>query len=95
MLKSFIQSISPIFVALSGTRSDLLVMIRRNCQPENIDPTIQLIREVINEDVAYQKSPLDLRNQRIYAVKVVNPNHMDLQAVVSNLTRIVWSQWSS
>jgi DNA mismatch repair protein MSH4 len=45
-------------------------MIRENCLPENIGPTVQLIKEVINDDVTYQKTPLDLRNQRTYAVKV-------------------------
>jgi DNA mismatch repair protein MSH4 len=49
-------------------------MIRENCRYENIDPTIKLIAEVINEDVTFQKTPLDLRNQRTYAVKVY-PSH--------------------
>ena len=29
-----------------------------------------LIDETINEDITYQSQPLDLRNQRTYAVKV-------------------------
>lgn len=70
MLKSFVQSISPIFEALTGCRSELLVVIRENCRPENINPTKQHISEVINEDVTYSKQPIDLRNQRTYAVKV-------------------------
>jgi DNA mismatch repair protein MSH4 len=70
MLKTFVHSISPLYEALTGARSDLLAMIRENCRPENIDPTVQLIKEVINDDVTYQKTPLDLRNQRTYAVKV-------------------------
>ena len=48
----------------------MLVKIRENCRPEIINPTMKLIKEVINEDVTYQKTPLDLRNQRTYAVKV-------------------------
>jgi hypothetical protein len=71
MLKSFVQSIPALYEGLGGTQSVLLAMIRENCRAENIDPTIQLIREVINEDVTYQKTPLDLRNQRTYAVKVM------------------------
>jgi len=70
MLKTFVHSISPLYEALTGARSDLLAMIRENCRPENIDPTVHLIKEVINDDVTYQKTPLDLRNQRTYAVKV-------------------------
>ena len=71
MLKSFVESIPPLFEALAGARSDLLAMIRENCRPDLIDPTMQLIKEVINEDVTFQRTPLDLRNQRTYAVKVI------------------------
>jgi DNA mismatch repair protein MSH4 len=71
MLKSFVQSVGPLFEALAGAQSAMLVRIRENCRPDNINPTIDFIKEVINEDVTYQKTPLDLRNQRTYAVKVV------------------------
>lgn len=33
---------------------------------------MSLISNVINEDISFSKSPLDLRNQRCYAVKVGN-----------------------
>ena len=52
---------------------------------------MKLISEVINEDVTYQKSPLDLRNQRTYAVKVVflvgmsSPSLTRIQSGVSGL----------
>jgi DNA mismatch repair protein MSH4 len=70
MLKSFVQSVLPVYESLAGANSDLLIMIRENCKPEYLAPTMDLIKEVINEDVTYQKTPLDLRNQRTYAVKV-------------------------
>ncbi|KAG4433065.1 hypothetical protein IFR05_011459 [Cadophora sp. M221] len=69
MLKSFVQSITPLFEALAGARSGLLCMIRGNFQPGKLVPTIDFIKNVINDDVTYQKMPLDLRNQRTYAVK--------------------------
>ncbi|RKF76638.1 MutS protein-like protein 4 [Golovinomyces cichoracearum] len=69
MLKSFVELIPPIRDALGGARSDLLSTIRDYCCPENIERTLQFIKEVINDDVTYQKTPLDLRNQRTYAVK--------------------------
>ncbi|TQS37015.1 hypothetical protein Golomagni_02527 [Golovinomyces magnicellulatus] len=69
MLKSFVELIPPIREALGGARSDLLSTIRDNCCPDNIERTLQFIKEVINDDVTYQKTPLDLRNQRTYAVK--------------------------
>lgn len=71
MLKSFVQTVRPVYEVLTGAQSQLLVTIRESCRPDNLDPTIKLISEVINEDVTYQKAPLDLRNQRTYAVKVV------------------------
>ncbi|KAF7877597.1 hypothetical protein EAF04_001269 [Stromatinia cepivora] len=78
MLKSFAQSIGPVFESLSGARSELLVEIRNNCRPEVVNSTIQLINEVINEDVTYQKTPLDLRNQRTYAVKAGVSGFLDV-----------------
>ncbi|TVY75933.1 MutS protein-like protein [Lachnellula suecica] len=68
-LKNFVESAPKLFEALAGSHSDLLCNIRGNFRPERIDPAIQLIKEVINEDVKHQKAPLDLRNQRTYAVK--------------------------
>lgn len=74
MLKSFVQSIGPLLEAIVGARSRLLVEIKELCRPEKVQPTMQLISAVINDDVAYQKTPLDLRHQRTYAVKVTIPN---------------------
>ncbi|OAF56820.2 MutS protein msh4 [Pseudogymnoascus destructans] len=69
MLKTFVQCVGPVYEALSGARSPLLVDIRNVCRPNNITPTLKIIGEVINDDVTFQRSPLDLRNQRTYAVK--------------------------
>lgn len=63
-----------MFETLAGARSELIVQIRENLRPENIEPTIQLIAQVINADVTYMKKPIDLRNQRTYAVKVTALN---------------------
>ena len=71
MLKDFIQAMPALFEALAMARSELLFTIRENCHPGNIAPTLNLIKDVINGDVTYQKTPLDLRHQRTYAVKVV------------------------
>jgi hypothetical protein len=70
MLKNFVETAPKFFDILAGARSELLVEIQKYCNPNNLDDTVQLIKEVINDDVGYQKSPLDLRNQRTYAVKV-------------------------
>lgn len=40
------------------------------CAPEKVASVHALIDGTIHSDVSYQKQPLDLRNQRTYAVKV-------------------------
>jgi DNA mismatch repair protein MSH4 len=69
MLKHFVGSVNPIFEALTGTGSSMLGNIRELCSPENVAPIQELIDRVINEDTTYARQPLELRNQRVYAVK--------------------------
>ncbi|SMR57480.1 unnamed protein product [Zymoseptoria tritici ST99CH_3D1] len=69
MLKQFVALISPVYEALTGSRSDMLSTIRDICAPENIEPVQSLIAGAVNEDTTYAKKPLDLRNQRTYAVR--------------------------
>lgn len=40
------------------------------CAPDKVASLEALIDDTINPDTTYQKQPLDLRNQRTYAVKV-------------------------
>ena len=69
MLKQFVMLIQPVFEALTGARSMMLQEIRSLCSAENIVPVQELITEALNEDTTYAKQPLDLRNQRTYAVR--------------------------
>ncbi|KAL1793239.1 hypothetical protein ACET3X_008221 [Alternaria dauci] len=69
MLKQFLDSVRPVFEALTGTGSVMLNNIREICAPENTAPVQELIDHVINEDTTYARQPLELRNQRTYAVK--------------------------
>ena len=69
MLKQFVNSVSPVFEALTGAASAMLDNIRELCAPENMAPVQELIDRVINEDTTYARQPLELRNQRTYAVK--------------------------
>ncbi|OAL53212.1 hypothetical protein IQ07DRAFT_561832 [Pyrenochaeta sp. DS3sAY3a] len=69
MLKQFVNSVNPVYQALTGTASAMLHNIRELCAPENVAPVRELIRRVINDDTIYAKQPLELRNQRTYAVK--------------------------
>lgn len=69
LLKQFVSLVRPVFEALTGARSSMLLEIRSLCDAENIEPVQQLVNEVINEDTMYASQPLDLRNQRTYAVR--------------------------
>lgn len=86
MLKQFVNSVNPVYQALTGTASAMLHNIRevcllmvsyvtatnvipKLCAPENVAPVQEFIGGVINDDTIYAKQPLELRNQRTYAVK--------------------------
>lgn len=69
MLKQYVKSVQPVYEALANVRSDLLNAIAEKCAPNQTADIQLLIDETINEDITYQKQPLDLRNQRTYAVK--------------------------
>ncbi|KAL1963513.1 hypothetical protein VTN77DRAFT_8094 [Rasamsonia byssochlamydoides] len=70
MLKSYVMSINPVYEALAGAQSALLKKIRDLCAPSGYQSIRDMIDEMLNEDVTYQSKPLDLRNQRTYAIKV-------------------------
>ncbi|KAF2810331.1 DNA mismatch repair protein MutS [Mytilinidion resinicola] len=69
MLKQFVNSVNPIYEALTGARCTMLVNIRELCAPENVLQVQRLVDAVINENTTYAGQPLELRNQRTYAVK--------------------------
>lgn len=54
------------------------------CAPEEHRSIEELIDATLNEHVAYQSKPLDLRNQRIYSVKVRNGVHL----IILQITKI-------
>ncbi|KAK4546235.1 hypothetical protein LTR36_002372 [Oleoguttula mirabilis] len=69
MLKQFVNLIKPVFEALTGARCLMLQEIRSMSANEHVEPVYELIDNTINEDTTYASQPLDLRNQRTYAVK--------------------------
>lgn len=69
MIKSYLEAIPELYTALGPAMSDLLVKIRGRCCPESTGDTLSRIRQIIEADVTYMKSALDLRNQRTFAVK--------------------------
>ena len=46
-----------------------MLTVSQLCAPDMIDDYQKIIDETINEDITYQSQPLDLRNQRTYAIK--------------------------
>jgi DNA mismatch repair protein MSH4 len=68
--KAFILSVPSLFEALVPAKAALLLKARDSCRPELIQPVTDLIASTINEDVTFAKSPLDMRHQRTYAIKV-------------------------
>jgi DNA mismatch repair protein MSH4 len=70
IIKKFVTSVAPVFESLQPGRSVLLGQIRHTCSPSSMQPILNLIDTVIDEHATYVKTPLDLRHQRTYAVKV-------------------------
>ncbi|KAL4916075.1 muts domain V-domain-containing protein [Aspergillus aurantiobrunneus] len=70
MLKTYVSAINSVYKSLAATQSSLLLTIRDICAPAGHFTVEQLIDSTLNEHVTYQTKPLDLRNQRIYCVKV-------------------------
>lgn len=69
MIKNFVLSVPAVFESLAAARCDLLEKIRSHCRPEITSTILKHIAEVINEDVTWVSKALDLRNQRVYAVR--------------------------
>src|SRR5688572_1187425 len=69
MVKSFLESVPDLHHALAPARSALLVKARDLCRPGISGRILNGIRKVIEPDVTYMKSALDLRNQRTFAVR--------------------------
>lgn len=71
----------------------VILTCRQLCAPEQIADIQALIDNTINEDITYQNQPLDLRNQRTYAVKVSRTEASSIKAFIS--CHLVRGQWPS
>ncbi|RHZ86046.1 hypothetical protein Glove_55g65 [Diversispora epigaea] len=69
ILKHTLKLIQILKDSLAGCQNSLLVAIRELLSDSRLITFEDLINEVINKDITYQKSSLGLRNQRCYAVK--------------------------
>ncbi|KAI1821253.1 muts domain V-domain-containing protein [Xylaria intraflava] len=68
-LKAFVIAVPPLRDALGAGRTDLLRRVYGLCQIEATQLVMNIISETINDDVTAMKAPIDMRNQRTYAVK--------------------------
>ncbi|KAF4555246.1 MutS domain V-containing protein 2 [Elsinoe fawcettii] len=81
-LKQFVNSVTAIHEALSSARSEVLVGIKDITRPNAVRPVLQLIDDVINEETTWAGKPVDLRNQRCYAVKAGVNGLLDIARLV-------------
>ena len=80
-LKDFITKIEHVLASLTGARRHMLKTIRRLCGHEQLNQIKALLAESINEDTIYATKPVDLRNQRVYAIKSGRNGLLDVARV--------------
>ncbi|TPX49095.1 hypothetical protein SeLEV6574_g01688 [Synchytrium endobioticum] len=68
-LKHTLKCVRPVHSALVSSRSETLRAIFNGISGDELGLLQVQIDQVINEDVALQRTPIGLRNQRCYAVK--------------------------
>ncbi|KAI0910537.1 DNA mismatch repair protein Msh4 [Ustulina deusta] len=68
-VKAFVIAVPQLREALAAARADLLKRIYGLCGEKVIQLVMNIITDTINEDVTAMKAPIDMRNQRVYAVK--------------------------
>ncbi|KAI1356344.1 DNA mismatch repair protein Msh4 [Xylaria sp. FL0043] len=68
-VKAFVNAVPQLCEALAAARTNLLQRIYGLCQKKVTQVVMRIITETINDDVTAMKAPIDMRNQRIYAVK--------------------------
>lgn len=73
---AFLSAIPDLFQALSPALSPLLGKIRDLCRPETTSQVRDLISMQIEDDVTLMRTPLEMRNSRMFAVKV-NSSRLD------------------
>ena len=88
MLKAFVDAIKPVWQAMTGVVSTELQKIRQLCSPENYEDVQRLIKDTLNDDVTFSRQAAELRQQRVYAIRVgfsTTPEgiHVDLLRLVS------------
>lgn len=69
LVKSFLEATITLHRALAPATSELLIKQRDLCRQDITFAIMREISTVIEPDVTFAKSALDIRNQRTFAVK--------------------------
>jgi DNA mismatch repair protein MSH4 len=72
MIKAYLAGVHAVYESLEAAdcSSKLLIRVLEKCGPRNTAPVAALIAENIEPDAIYSKAPIDVRNNRLWAVKV-------------------------
>jgi DNA mismatch repair protein MSH4 len=72
MIKAYLGGIRAVQETLevADCTSKLCKWVLDKCRPEHTAPIFGLIEEAIEQDAIYSKAPIDVRNNRLWAVKV-------------------------
>lgn len=66
-----LTTIREVFYYRRKCLASIAVNVWQLCHPAGHRAVEELIEKTLNENITYQSKPLDLRNQRIYCVKVI------------------------
>lgn len=72
MIKAYLEGIQALRETLEAgdCRSELCKWVLERCRREHTDPIAALLGSTIEEDATYSKAPIDIRNNRLWAIKV-------------------------
>lgn len=72
MIKAYLVGVEKIREALEGAgcTSQLCKWVLQECGAANTTGIAALLEEAIEPDATYSKAPIDMRNNRMWAVKV-------------------------
>lgn len=86
MVKAYLGGVQSIQETLeaAGCTSKLCNWVLEKCRRENTAPIARFIEQAIEQDAIYSKAPIDIRNNRMWAVKVCCPHNALLLVIFAN-----------
>ncbi len=72
MIKAYLGGVQAVLETLEAAncRSKLFQWVLETCRPQKTAPVAHLLAEAIEPDAIYSKAPIDVRNNRLWALKV-------------------------